>query len=802
MGVPKLHKMFMKVIVSALTNNVSGLFGLLMDLNGFIHKCSGMVYGYGKDLFGNELTSDIKALIRQRLKTSSGRDLLKAEFLNALGPALEEVIIKQLRPSDVLIIAIDGRPPFAKVVQQRSRRNDSGFTRHSYNPTSDTVNVDEKFDTAYLTAGTQFMRDVSATIRAWINANKSRLPYYTLFSGSDYHGEGEHKIFKMLDELRVFIVSNDTTVTKKDKDATFRSQRWGLYGLDGDLGILGPMRDYNFIWIREQFSIKKIDIGTNLDAVRGYVINEMNPYETPTEDLEKHIKGRIMCDFAFLSHFIGDDFVPAMFPLTANIKLTLDRFMQKYKVMGSGRFLLNEYGDINVDNLTELIPFLQEVEKEMYELRQEINNAEVSLQQNFGNEEIINKVRALRESIGIKVDNRETYTPAPILNLSYEEYVNYWKTVLIRPALMSSRLAQSNKISYINGLDQSLIDRESDLTCQDYLTGLQWNIKYYMGFEMGNWYYKKVFPPTIHALTAFLQAGKYVPQVVIRQPTDPVISVTQCLVTALNPNFSYDVLKSFFKTDKAYNSAIINCAYINTMFPKTISYSSVGRYHSDEHTRVVLLPPVIFEDILKIIPSTKNEVNDTHMYNFINGGLETSFPRLLKSSVGFGREDDTKIFNKENPIRGPGSPNKPRASSPIGGNKPAFHKNISFGEVKPPSGTFAGNNSQINNTTQPILSNKMAVFGPGRGGRGGGRNSTQSIGGRGGGRFQNQGRGSSTGNQPTTNVPSNQQTNSTPVNRGIYRPDRYVGPTSNTSSMKVGKIKEIVVSKGIGGGEF
>ena len=37
-------------------------------------------------------------------------------------------------------------------------------------------------------------------------------------SGSDTPGEGEHKIFKMLEEVRKYILENDQTITNKDKD--------------------------------------------------------------------------------------------------------------------------------------------------------------------------------------------------------------------------------------------------------------------------------------------------------------------------------------------------------------------------------------------------------------------------------------------------------------------------------------------------------------------------------------------------------------------------------------------------------
>lgn len=667
MGVPKLYKLFVSVMEGILTNEIQEPFGFLGDLNGFLHKCAGAVFGYGNNLQGVEISPDLKAHIRQKLKSSQGKEQLKLEFLNSIGPALEIIILNLIKPTDVLCLAIDGKAPFAKGVQQRLRRNKSGFERHEYNPLNENIHPSEKFDTAYLTAGLPFMREASQAVKNWINANKDRLPHYTLFSGSDTPGEGEHKIFKMLEEVRKYILENDQTITNKDKDITFRSQKIIVYGLDADLGVLSMMRDYNFIWLREQYNIRKLEPGVNIDIARSNVVAAMKPESIEDSQITKENKKALINDFALMSFFIGDDFVPAMFTLTANIKNSLDRFMQKYALLSKNgfKYLVNEYGDFIIDNFTDFVNELVEVEEELYKFRAEIDLAERTLQENPGNQEDIDKVVELRKINGIKINNYETYTPAPILSYQYEQFLEYWKQILCRPCLLSNRLPQSHRINYLLNVDQNLIDEENDAICQDYLTGLQWNIKYYMGYEVNNWYYKKPYPPTINALSKFLKSGKYVHQNVIRLPTDPVISVTQMLVMTINPHYSPEVIKSFFKSDKAYNAAIVNCGYINTIFPKTISFSFQGKYKSEEHSKIPILPPIIFDDILKIIPSTRNEIIDNFPYDWILGGSETTFPRILKSTIGIGRDNDIKVFRKEDVIK------KSRASSPLGGNRPS-----------------------------------------------------------------------------------------------------------------------------------
>jgi hypothetical protein len=78
------------------------------------------------------------------------------------------------------------------------------------------------------------------------------------------------------------------------------------------------------------------------------------------------------------------------------------------------------------------------------------------------------------------------------------------------------------------------------------------------------------------------------------------------------------------------------------MFPKRITYFFQGKYLSEEHTKIPLLPPVIVEDILKIIKSK----HEPEIGNFMSllGRDEVTLPRLLSSSIGFSRTDDIKII--------------------------------------------------------------------------------------------------------------------------------------------------------------
>ena len=271
MGVPKFYKMVLSQIPGITTNDTMNPFSLNVDTNGILHKIAGSVFGYGRDLNNNKITPEKLNTIIQKLRTKAGFEMLKSEFILLIPSVLTKVIITQIGPTDVLNIAIDGVPVLAKIIQQQMRRFLSGYERFIKAQGGQIV-----FDTSYLTGGTSFMKDASTAVQDWINENKNKglLPKYTFFSSSDVPGEGEHKLFKMLDSVREYEVRDisDKVKTKKNIDQEFRNQVHVFYGLDADLGILTMLRDYNFMWIREKFDIDDPNVGVSIVTAKKFFI--------------------------------------------------------------------------------------------------------------------------------------------------------------------------------------------------------------------------------------------------------------------------------------------------------------------------------------------------------------------------------------------------------------------------------------------------------------------------------------------------------------------------------------------------
>lgn len=631
MGVHKFYGAFVKDIRGVATNELPRLFGLIMDLNGLAHRVAQEIFGYGKKLNNEELTDNEKFVIRRMLSTKEGFNQLKMSYLLKFKETLSKIIFENLNPTDFLIMTLDGKAPFAKCKQQLGRRTNAGIERHRSN---DGINTSEKFDTAYLTAGLPFMNDLSKTIDDWIGNNKHVLPHFTMYSGTGVEGEGEHKMFRCFEDLKKNIIDTYQGSAGKNISDVISKQPIGVYGSDADIGILCMRRDYNFLWIREPYNVEHFQEFIIVDSIRLHVLNRM------LEGIDRNIVDRqkemnVIEDFTLLSFVIGDDFVPAHFPLTINVKTTFDQIMFMYSQMVTRTGFITSGDEINIPALTSIFEGLVDIEREMYKTRQLVNEIETSYVNYYntnGQEDVVlaAKRAEMRRINKIKISPDEYYNSAPILNLSYEDYCQYWKKILRRPCLFSNIVPTSDRIQSETFLTDEQLDTNCDEACQDYITGLRWNFAYYRGKDVNNWFYKRTFPPTIHAVANFLKAGKYVMEPVIRNAYDPVISTTQVLAMVLNPHLNEALIHSQFGSERAYSKCTINCRFLKVNSPVDIACSYQGKYKSEEHSKILLLPQIIIEDVMRVINIPSLEERDPYPYKVCMGGKPGIYKRIFE----------------------------------------------------------------------------------------------------------------------------------------------------------------------------
>ncbi|KAJ6441695.1 5'-3' exoribonuclease 2 [Purpureocillium lavendulum] len=158
-------------------------------------------------------------------------------------------VVNMVRPRKLLMIAVDGVAPRAKMNQQRSRRFRSAQEAKEKEadkqellklvkqqnggvlPPEHVDNVAKKaFDTNSITPGTPFMDILAASLRYWcqykLNTDPAWAKLKVIISDATVPGEGEHKIMSYVRSQRA----------SADHDPNTRHV---IYGLDADLIMLG-----------------------------------------------------------------------------------------------------------------------------------------------------------------------------------------------------------------------------------------------------------------------------------------------------------------------------------------------------------------------------------------------------------------------------------------------------------------------------------------------------------------------------------------------------------------------------------
>ena len=204
------------------------------------------------------------------------------KLINAVCKKIE-TYIQQISPTRTVYIAFDGVAPVAKLNQQKNRRYKSWFMGQY--DTSSAV----QWNSSAITPGTEFMNKLNLQARYHFRKPSSFNVNQIIVSGSDYPGEGEHKIFDYIRENNVEI---------KDTKSV-------IYGLDADLIMLSMIRDTNVILLRErtEYNIEKTEndyIYLKIDPLKDHIIQSL--------DIDQANKEQIINDYIFICYFLGNDF--------------------------------------------------------------------------------------------------------------------------------------------------------------------------------------------------------------------------------------------------------------------------------------------------------------------------------------------------------------------------------------------------------------------------------------------------------------------------------------------------------------
>lgn len=226
-----------------------------------------------------------------------------------------ERVLMMARPRKVLMIAVDGVAPRAKMNQQRARRFRAAADAKAQNEANerqardaeargeaiDVAIAKRKWDSNAITPGTPFMDGLAAALRYWVAYKLATdggwRDLQVIISDATVPGEGEHKIMSFI-RLQRLDPLHDANTTHC------------IYGLDADLIFLGlATHEPHFRVLREDVFARdgssRPFLWLHVNVLREYLEAELRVPMQPRWDLERAID-----DWVFMCFFVGNDFLP------------------------------------------------------------------------------------------------------------------------------------------------------------------------------------------------------------------------------------------------------------------------------------------------------------------------------------------------------------------------------------------------------------------------------------------------------------------------------------------------------------
>ena len=332
-----------------------------------------------------------------------------------------------------LLICIDGVAPFAKIIQQRKRR----YLTYYKNKID---KISSKWDTNAISPGTNFMNKLNTFIQEnIINDNY-------IFSGSNEAGEGEHKIFKLLNDNDIRIDDNIV-----------------INGLDADLIILSLISGRQNIYLMREN--RGINTYVNINNLKSAIIRELRPKWNIEDDKDLIESYCVMCSI------LGNDFIPHI--LNLNIKSGgLDRLINITEIA------IRMYGSLVNNN--------------------KINQKTLS--------DIFNQIGENEDNDIIPLVSKEIERKPRDFTLLSQEYGIKFKDETLN--LMFNNSKKWRYYYYKNLFDINInIDSTSNIS-NNYIKGIYWTYNYYKKMDIDyTWYYPYNYPPTVKDISNYLKVN-------------------------------------------------------------------------------------------------------------------------------------------------------------------------------------------------------------------------------------------------------------------------------------------------------
>uniref|UniRef100_A0A7S2RDX7 5'-3' exoribonuclease 1 n=1 Tax=Mucochytrium quahogii TaxID=96639 RepID=A0A7S2RDX7_9STRA len=504
MGVPKFYRWISERYplinqkIGKDTEFLPKFDNMYLDMNGIIHNCT-----HPND---EDVTDKI-----------SMKDMVLGMF------SYVDRMVHIVRPQKVLVLAVDGCAPRAKMNQQRSRRFASAKDRRDAlakalrEGTVTEEEAREQFDSNCITPGTKFMEEVSRHFQYFVRLKIKEDPLWrkltVVYSGHDVPGEGEHKIMDYIRHTRMQPGYDPNT-------------RHCLCGLDADLIMLGlASHEPHFSLLREEVdftggrggkkggsqSTKEIKKQVeqdkwellHLSALRQYLELDFRLDLSFGYDLE-----RIIDDWVLLVMLVGNDFLPHL-PSMSIAEGGLDDLMEKYKkLLPTMQGYITADGKVHFDRLEQMIRTIAAKEAEVF--RKRIAEAK----------KLKKRERRRRGEIEDEDEEQEDALSAPFAEQARERGL-----VTASSSFREKYYAEKFGVDVNSNVPQDKMVIHSLVEC--YMQGIQWcYLYYYQGVQSWTWFFPFHYAPLasdlVNLTSLNLQLSK-------GQPFTPFMQLLGCL---------------------------------------------------------------------------------------------------------------------------------------------------------------------------------------------------------------------------------------------------------------------------------
>jgi 5'-3' exonuclease len=407
---------------------------LIFDTNSLFHQAHQTTYAYGEGF------NVSRALYVRKTDPEKLEREFRETFITLMMNA-----VTAIKPLKGILIAVDGVAPQAKIQQQRQRRYKGPRTSEAEEEIDPELAALRKpiVDPNRITPGTEFMFRLDDFLRKWLKDPKNGLQLgveKVIYSSHLVPGEGEHKYLELLRSGE--IPSTGIHV---------------IHGMDADLFILSLVAPVERIYITRD----DIDQVVNIQAFRHTLYRLMKHETTPA-------------DFAVLTFFIGNDFLPHQ-PSLLDMKRSIDALLAAYTKVGKPLTKKTSEGHVLIwSNLEEFLKVMSEIEGSL--LGDEAIRGFKYPSPSF--EKALKMQAGQREMRSIEEKSRDLRSR----HIAERKFTFYFDT--FRQLWYEEALGPRGDTSILEFLMQSPVYAVTEERIQEqvisYLRGLAWNLAYYM----------------------------------------------------------------------------------------------------------------------------------------------------------------------------------------------------------------------------------------------------------------------------------------------------------------------------------